>query len=583
MITLLLHSFYATGLAFLFASVFGALTPMISALSLFLGWWFGRRHAEMIVARAPGLKVRAFSRGEPGAIEILLAVVIFYACLRHFTWLLFRHDSKWMTLSPNNFGDLPLHINYIRSLASGLSFPIANPSFASEPLRYPFGADLYDALWESLGVPLRSHLFLVGVFASAWSLVVLRWFGGWWAMGAFFLGGGGILVLAKMKGIFLPQSILDWKNLLLSVFITQRGVLFALPAGLLLIDLWRRHVNGESPLDRKTLAAVGLVWGLLPLFHAHAFIVVSLVMFGSTVIEHRRQAFAFLFGSRAFAIALVPAVFFVWRSTDGFKKASVSRWDPWWTSKTEEAAGFLWANFGFWLFLPIAIAVAIHFSSAVTGESKKKLWLRLSLACGLFVLFFNWMLAPWSWDNIKLLIWPYLMLAQLANETIDFKLPRFSRYVIAAALFGSGFYAIAVSLATPSATGLVIYQDRDLNSAAGALAGVPEKDAVFLAAPTHEHALTNFGRLRVMGYEGHLWSHGIDSRLVREKVDAIMNGSPEWLKLMRELGVTHVYWGLAEKIKYGEATKLWMTSLENVSRVPEIAIYRLPPAEGKSK
>lgn len=581
MTSFLLHAFYSTGLAFALASIFGGLSTWIAAVSLLVGWWIGRSHADRLVAREPRLALKAFSKGEPGAIEALLGLLILYACVRHFAWLLFPHDGKWMTLSANNFGDLPLHINYIRSIAEGASFPIANPSFASETLRYPFGPDLYSALWESVGLPLRSHLFLVGVAASVVTLVVLRWFGGWWAMGAFFLSGG-LAGLLKSKAGTDPQSLVDWKNLLLSVFITQRGLLFALPAGLLLIDLWRRHVSGERVLDRKLQFTFGLVWGLLPLFHAHAFIAVSIVMLGLTLIEKRTKFVSALFASRAFFVALIPAFYFVWRTTDGFKKASVSRWDGWWTSKSEEALSFLVLNFGFWLLVPIATVFAIQVF--FPEPERRRLRSRFALAFGLFALWFNWMLAPWAWDNIKLLIFPYLMLAQLAYETIDWKLPRFSRYPIAFLLFGSGFSAIALSLGTPSVKGLAIYQDRDLNFAAGALQAAPEKDAVFLAAATHEHPLTYFGRFRVMGYEGHLWSHGIESAGVRTKAEAIFSGSPDWLKHARDLGVDYIYWGVPEKAKYGERPhRPWMTELVNVSRVPEVALYRLPPQEGAAK
>jgi len=55
-------------------------------------------------------------------------------------------------LSPNNLGDLSLHLTYIRYLANGAAFWPDNPIFASGPLTYPVGIDLFDSLLKLIGV-----------------------------------------------------------------------------------------------------------------------------------------------------------------------------------------------------------------------------------------------------------------------------------------------------------------------------------------------------------------------------------------------------------------------------------------------
>ena len=190
MIVFLLQAFFATSLAFVLSSLFGSLQPWIAVVSLTVGYLMARSRAKKLLQVFPDLRLFSFSTGEAGVLESLLTILVLYFGFRHFAWMLFTIDSKVMTLQANNFGDLPLHINYIREMALGLSFPPANPGFASETLRYPFGPDLYSALWESVGVPLSSHLFLTGLACTAVSATVLRWFGGWWALGAFFFSGG---------------------------------------------------------------------------------------------------------------------------------------------------------------------------------------------------------------------------------------------------------------------------------------------------------------------------------------------------------------------------------------------------------
>ena len=579
MIFFLLHAFFATGLAFILSWVFGSLTPTIAVISLVIGFWMGRRRARTLSSVFPDLGFMKFSSGDSGALEAILTILITYVSLRHFSWLLFELDAKLMTLHANNFGDLPLHINYIREIANGLSFPPVNPSFASETLRYPFGPDLYNALWEILGVPLSSHLFFVGFACSIASITVLRWFGGWWALGAFFLSGG-LTGWALLKGLPISNDLLqgvDWKNLFLSVFITQRGFLFALPAGLLLIEATRRLFLREAKPSKTVLTTLGLVWGLLPLFHVHAFVIVSLIM-GLIAMSTTKsfKGLKQLLVSRMAKFACVPAIYFILRSSDTFKKSSIVHWDPWWTSSANEAPHFLIQNFGPWLLLPIGIAIGIWRSKRLTKEAKRVLALEFAIYAGLFVFFFNVMLAPWAWDNIKILIFPYLGFARLAWVVLDPVIPGFAKYITAFILFFSGFLAIELSLAPPVNRGLAIYTTPVLGNYAAALIEVP-KGAVFAAAPTHDHPLTYFGRLRAVGYEGHLWSHGIDYKNKMDLLKTLMGptADSDIAGRARSLGVTHIIWG-APETAFFTTEPVWPANFKNVSRVPSVEIYEVP-------
>jgi hypothetical protein len=54
-----------------------------------------------------------------------------------------------------------------------------------------------------------------------------------------------------------------------------------------------------------------------------------------------------------------------------------------------------------------------------------------------------------------------------------------------------------------------------------------------------------------------------------------MQGDPEWIKLAREIGITHIFWGPFEREKYGDGERPWMKLLPNVSRVPGYEIYMI--------
>jgi hypothetical protein len=123
-------------------------------------------------------------------IDKAVAVFLLLLGLRHFAYLYFSVDNAVQTLLKNNYGDLPLHIAYIRHLVDGPFFPPGNPFFALENLFYPFGVDFYNAFWEQLGVPTQTHLFVVGMVLLVATGLALYRFGGVLTLGAFFLNGG---------------------------------------------------------------------------------------------------------------------------------------------------------------------------------------------------------------------------------------------------------------------------------------------------------------------------------------------------------------------------------------------------------
>src|SRR5438046_5431772 len=87
--------------------------------------------------------------------------------LRSFCWLLYVDGEQLRIQSPNNLGDLVLHITYIRYFANGVSLWPANPIYVfSEHLRYPAGMDLFNALLSYLHVDLIRGLVWTGLLAS---------------------------------------------------------------------------------------------------------------------------------------------------------------------------------------------------------------------------------------------------------------------------------------------------------------------------------------------------------------------------------------------------------------------------------
>lgn len=563
----LLHIVVSVLLALGLGWVFGGLNSLLAFLSLAGGALAALRLRPCYQTLSPLVQFR-----KPDWIEGVLLVFLLLVGMRHFMWLLYETGDSLRTLSVNNLGDLPLHINYIRQLASGADIPPVNPEFSAQALYYPYALDLYNALWEAVGIPLTSHLFLTGMFLLLATLAALKNWAGWLGIIGFFLNGGWAGWQLLQNGEWQDyQGPMAWKNFFLALFITQRGLMFAIPVGLFVLSMLRSICSRDIDVDRHALWLTGFLWGGLAFFHLHSFVAVSLIIAGYAALFRTWRPLL-----QAALTAVPLGSFFVLYSTEFLQKASVMYLQWGWMAGNQPLALFWWSNLGPWLLL---------FLGSFLVLLRRRQWSQLSefgLYLTLFVLF-NWvMLAPWEWDNIKVLLWPYLGLLAIVWRQV----PRvdsaggaiwrrgaieLGKGLAAVVLGFSGAVSILSSL-NPPQDSVAVYSTRALWSAEGAIDGVPP-DAVFLASPTYNHPLTYWGRIRVLGYEGHTWSHGIDSSTVSETQAQIYRGNPDWRKKLEELGATHIVLGPEERMFYGEHELEWLQVLRNISQAKGYEVY----------
>lgn len=493
---------------------------------------------------------------------ILYGFIIF-AGLEHFLYLLYYAPHGLRTLHPNNFGDLALHIQYIRYMAEGAQFWPENPGFAGVLLRYPAGMDIYNALWEILGVPMDSHLFSAGMIMTIAAVSMLHRWMGWWGVGAFFLNGG----LANWRhlwtgGTYDFQNALAWKSFFLSLWITQRGFLFAVPAGVYVIKMMMEAILGERTLHREEKFVCAVLWSSLAWFHLHTFFILSLAL-GIFIVLYKKPRLMLEVAVPAVAAGLV----FVFFSTRGLAGAGILRVQPGWTAGQESLLKFWLINLGPWL---IFAAAGLFF---VFKKSFARLrWIVIPVFL-LFIVFTVVMVAPWDWDNIKVLLWLYLFIAWAAWRTWLTRLPSWAAFLIGFVAFFSGTISVVTSLPGNS-PGVELYRAAELWDAKAALTDLPG-DSVLAVAPEPNHPAMFWGAKVAMGYTGHLWSHGIDSKARENQLERMFSGSDDWFSLAKGIGVTHIYWGENEKRKYGALNPPWLYRLKNVSRSQRIQIYDL--------
>ncbi|HZS17625.1 MAG TPA: hypothetical protein VFA51_06805 [Candidatus Udaeobacter sp.] len=327
----------------------------------------------------------------------LVAAVFALFAVRSFCWLLYIDGSELKIQSPNNLGDLSLHITLIRNFANGAQIWPDSPIYALSKLRYPAGIDLFNALLCLVNVDLLRGLVWVGLLGSlATFYAFFRW-GGTFGVAGFLFNGGiaGFQFLKTLKFLdYQGGNKIAWKSIPLSMFVTQRGWLYAIPAALVLLWHWREKYFRDTPIsftsrksaapeipspetaaqtdpkkeatetkaaiaDANSAPAVDVdsqakrkgplpfwvelsLYASMPLFHVHTFIALTIVLVVALFFERVRWPRIFSEAPmRKHAVTLlgaafIPATFSVWLVTDHFHAKSMVKWHPGWVQDSAD-------------------------------------------------------------------------------------------------------------------------------------------------------------------------------------------------------------------------------------------------------
>jgi hypothetical protein len=590
----------STLVALLLAFARGGLNPGAATLALGCGL--------LVVSLSLWRDRKSFTpQRAPSAPEWLAIVAFVLVSARIFLWVVFTDADKIEFLSENNLGDLSLHLTYVRYLASGVPFWPDNPILTGDKLTYPIGIDFFHSLLTLAGVNVLRGFVWIGLAGAALTGATLwRWGRGFALFG--FLANGGIAGFAifsflttfhidvhqgqwlfqRAPGLADFQAKLAWKSLALALFATQRGLLFALPAGLLLMCSWRtRFFGGPAAEWRLPFWGELLLYASMPLYHFHTFLFLS-VLLGAWIVFHgpARGRVALLVGA-----AFVPATLLVLLVTDRFHSGHGLGWKPGWmwddaefltwcgahlrqSSLAIAAVSFWPVNFGI---LPLMVAVLV----AVLCRRGRSAWARLVVfpALGLFLVCCFVKFARWEWDNTKLMIWSYLaILPFLWSEVLAWWRP-WPRRAVVGLLFFSGFVSTLGGI-DGKYTGYALATRSELDGVAYAVRGIPVTER-FAGAPIYNHPLLLNGRKMVLGYVGHVESHGLDWQETANQLDTLMNGEGDWRATAVTLGARYLFWGRNENEKYDGSPQPWRETTRLVATGEWGAIYDLqsPPAQ----
>jgi hypothetical protein len=324
------------------------------------------------------------------------------------------------------------------------------------------------------------------------------------------------------------------------------------------------------PFAFRQMVAAGVVAGLLPLVHAHSFVVMMLMgaclalMQGAAALMSKGEAGGVEGGEGPTAAPPWARVWAVWRPWLAFAAVASLLALPqmfWATRESAVNAGqffgweFGWDRGGrnvvwFWLkntavFIPLLVA-ALAWRGAGVGRRLLFFYLPFLLC---FVVPNVYKLSPWVWDNIKVLLYWWVASAPLVALVLARLWRRGGAWRAA---------AIALVLAQTAAGGLDVWraasgavERRSFDPAGVAFAELIRREtdprSLILHAPTYNDPVYLTGRRTFLGYPGHVWSHGIDYYAREAELKRIYSGSPDAPALVERAGIEYVVVGPLER------------------------------------
>lgn len=474
-----------------------------------------------------------------------------------------------------------------------------------------------------VGLLHRFALKLTGDWLAGLIAPVLLLFSGglgWWHLPEHAASSGqglfSFLMNLQQQYTITPDTGYRWGNSLTTLLIPQRGILLGFPLAIIVFTSWwmtkrdaqvtsrdaakgvdggesrkiskKRMRQGGAPPGVKAppplrlsnmqrMACAGVIAGLLPLVHAHSFVVVMMVggvLALLTGLKEWRAWAAF------FIAAIIIAAPQMWWAThnSSVRAGDFFGWNFGW-DKGEENFLFFWLkNTG--LLIPLIIAALLWRERSKSNEEGHLVTRRLLLFYLPFTLCFiipNLIkLAPWEWDNIKVIFYWFiastplvaLLLARLLRKGAW---QRVAAIALILTLTLSG--ALDVWSVASRAAEFRIF-DADGVRFAQTVRRETEPRSTILHEPTFDTPIFLTGRRSLMGYPGHISSHGLEYLGRQGEIRRIYAGASDAASLLAMHGVEYVVVGPHER-REAQVNEAFFARFSLVGETGEYRLYKI--------
>ena len=468
----------------------------------------------------------------------------------------------------NIWGDWAAHLSFAGSFAYAHNFPPEFPIDPGNHLGYPFMIDFLAANLVPLGSSLTSALVLTSgllglAFPAVLYLAAQRFAGGRAAaaiavfvfllsggLGFYYLFGdiqrGGLSVLLHLPREYTldRDHNFQWLNPVLAYLVPQRSTLFGF--SLVLIALVLVWLSVRERLGWRAFLFAGVIAGVMPVFHVHAYGTVVALTAIWAVFNRRREWLAFFVPALVIG---VPLIFWMLPPSNNSSCGDEASIDGYciqlgWLSNQTNWFWFWIKNMS--LFIPLLVAAQFMRRWVPTGFGKwfSPMWLWF-LVPNVIIL------QPWDWDNTKFFIFWALLGSVMVGGLLA---GMFKRGPAGVAIASFCLLALCLSgaldLARASDPQVSSYQFTDTKGlqVADWVRRNTSPDAVFVVADEHNNPVATLGGRRILiGYPGWLWTYGLND-YAQKGIDErlILEGDPSAPDLVHEYGIGYLLIGPQE-------------------------------------
>ncbi|PXF53890.1 MAG: hypothetical protein C4B56_00355 [Candidatus Methanophagaceae archaeon] len=474
------------------------------------------------------------------------------------------------------WADYPFHTSVITSFVyePHFQFPPSYPQFLHTEMHYPFLMDFYSAVLMKGGLDLRHSIIIPNILFQA-SLFGLFYYLAYRLTGLKMAGmiGSVIFIFAGFPP-GLQSGGLHFLNPMYAVLMPQRTAMFGMALSFAVYNLLFESLFGAG--GRSELFIAGMLTGMMPYIHAHSFMAtafVALFLAPASLLlrgdrDNRGRA-----GLKKLIIILVPLIALALPQILSIRAGVTENFFnfyPGWTDENKNIITALnWSSIpaviysaadttilllSFWAENAGALIILLCLGIIKARESAKLFFLPF-LALFFITNFVKYQ--PWYFDNYKVFIHWLAVSAAIAPLSISWVVDELRtrvrvRYTHLATL------SVCVLLIACTVFGVIAHVrmikydywvwsacDREI---ADWVRDNTVPDGLFLTGSAHNHPITALaGRQRVMGYEGWLWSHGLNwTRIMKVKRDEIAMYKGNY-RLIKDYGIDYVCIGPYER------------------------------------
>jgi hypothetical protein len=330
----------------------------------------------------------------------------------------------------------------------------------------------------------------------------------------------------------------------------------------------RQDAVSMSLAVRRMIAA-GVAAGVLPLVHAHSFVVV-MAMGGCLALLLRRWREWFAFFLTASLIALPQ----LWWSTShsAVNARSFFAWEIGWDRHEENPIWFWFKNTG--LFIPLIVAAILWRGKNYLIKKHILLFYLPFTLC--FIVPNLIKMAPWIWDNIKVLYYWWLASAPLVALLLarlwrQGRIQRVACVLLFVCLTLAGSLDVAgIALRSVKYT---IFDMAGIRFAQIVKQRTPPQSLI-VHAPVHNDPVFLSGRRSLMGYPGHIWTHGLEFAQREGEIRRIYSGAADAEQLMNLYGIDYVVVGPLEKLVM-RVNEPFFNRFRKIGEVGEYRLYEI--------